>query len=86
MGKQVTPSGSSRLDRALILARDELFSTNNGARPARANVLVVVQSGAPDDVRGADNPYSVAEHMRKNGFNIIGTCIPTCLYKLNYFS
>ena len=41
----ISPGSSARLDKALRLAQTDMFSMNNGARPARADVLIVIQAG-----------------------------------------
>ena len=41
----ISPGSSARLDKALRLAQTDMFSMTNGARPARADVLIVIQAG-----------------------------------------
>ena len=59
----------TRLDKALELARTDLFSVANGDRPGVPNVLIALVDGAQTDVPGARDPVSIAQEIRNDGIN-----------------
>ena len=49
-----------------------MFTLSNGARPARSNVLVVIQGSVPvTSGSGVEDPYDVVEELRDSGLNVL---------------
>lgn len=64
---------TTRTDRALTLAKDELFSAENGAR-SRAHRIVILLTVSTTD-QGSENPGLIADHLRQLGIHVLAIAI-----------
>lgn len=62
-------ASKTRIDKALKLARDEMFTTENGARDKVPKVLITVIDGTQTADTGAEDPNIIAEQLRQNGIS-----------------
>ena len=62
---------TTRLDRALVQARDELFLEKNGARVNVPKVLIVLTDGTQTIDEDSLNPGEVADSLRLDGVKLI---------------
>ncbi len=62
---------TTRIDKALKLARDELFSSRNGARAGIPKLLVVLTDGAQTADADAVDPGDIAKQIRQTGIKVI---------------
>lgn len=60
----------TRIDKALNLARDEMFTTRNGARPGVPKILVLLTDGAQTG-KGSTDPAIPAKQLRDAGVYLI---------------
>jgi len=62
--------GGSRIDRALKLARDELFTTANGARNGAEKILILLSDGYQSSAADMESPINIANELKKQGMKI----------------
>ena len=62
---------TTRIDKALRLTQDEMFSISNGARPGVNKVLFVLTDGSQTQDAGAEDPGDVAKELRDAGIRVI---------------
>ncbi len=65
------PTGKTRIDKALKLARDELLTSKHGARENIPKLLVLLTDGSQTDAEGAVPPGDVAAGLRQSGVRLI---------------
>ena len=58
MGKQ------TRIDKALLLAKNELFTKANGGRDGIPKVLIMLVDGSQTQDTGSQNPITIADELR----------------------
>ena len=69
---QIPLMGSTtRIDKALLLAQVELFSSSNGARPGVPKILVLLTDGSQTQDSDAIDPGDVADDIRSNGIRVL---------------
>ena len=64
-------SKTTRTDKALRLAKNELFTTANGAREGVPKVLIVVIDGSQTRDPSAEDPYQIADELRADGVKVL---------------
>ena len=69
--------GYTRIDKALRVAKDELFAESNGARKSVSKSLVILTDGSQTPVDGAEDPGEIADELRDEGVNIVVVGIGT---------
>ena len=62
---------TTRIDKALRLARKELFSSVNGGRAGVAKLLILLTDGSQTQDAGAEDPKDIADELRADGINIL---------------
>lgn len=62
---------TTRIDKALRLTQNEMFTLPNGARPGVNKVLIILTDGSQTQDAGAEDPGDVAEELRRAGINIL---------------
>lgn len=62
---------TTRIDKALKVAKDELFSKSNGARERVAKILIILTDGAQTRDSDAVDPWTIAETIRNSGVSVI---------------
>lgn len=62
---------TTRIDKALRMARDELFSSKNGARAKVPKLLVILTDGAQTADADAVDPGDIAKEIRQTGVRVI---------------
>lgn len=63
------PGGNTRIDLALTVARDEMFTAANGARVGVSKILVIMTDG--EQSGGYSDPKPIADQFRKMGITVI---------------
>ena len=74
-------NSKSRIDKALEVADRDMFTLSNGAKPAVANLLVIITTETDSNDASAVNPASISGQMIKSGVNIITVGIGPNVYK-----
>lgn len=62
---------TTRIDKALRLTQQEMFTLANGARAGVPKVLILLTDGSQTQDAGAEDPGDVAEELRKDGVKIL---------------
>ncbi len=65
------PTGKTRIDKALKLAKDELLTSKYGARENVPKLLVLLTDGTQTTAEGAVNPGDIAAELRQSGVRLI---------------
>ena len=66
---------TTRIDKALRLTQQEMFSIANGGRPGVNKVLIVLTDGSQTQDAGAEDPGVVAEELRNSGIRVLAVGI-----------
>ena len=66
---------TTRIDEALRLAQEELFSFSNGGRAGVPKILILLTDGSQTQDAGASQPGDIAEELRADGINILAVGI-----------
>ena len=61
----------SRIDVALRMAQNEMFTSSNGARSKARKILIVLTDGSQSNYKGYENPVAVSNELRNNNIEII---------------
>jgi len=64
-------ASTTRIDKALVTARDELFSSTNGARENVPKLLILLTDGSQSKGGDAVDPGKVAKTIRQNDITIL---------------
>ena len=62
---------TTRIDKALRLSQDELFSLSNGARPGIPKIIVLLTDGSQTQDADAVDPGDIADDIRNDGVRIL---------------
>ena len=62
---------TTRIDKALKVSNDELFSVSNGARKDVPKILILLTDGSQTQDRDAVDPGKVAKTLRENDISIV---------------
>lgn len=62
---------TTRIDKALRLSQQEMFTLANGARPGVPKVLILLTDGSQTQDAGAEDPGDVADELRRVGVKIL---------------
>ena len=62
---------TTRIDKALRLARKELFSIANGGRAGATKLLILLTDGSQTPDAGAEDPRDIADEFRADGINVL---------------
>ena len=62
---------TTRIDKALRLAQQELFSPENGGRPELHQILILLTDGTQTKSSKAEHPGDIAKEIRKAGIIVI---------------
>lgn len=62
---------TTRIDRALRLSQNELFSLSNGARPGVPKLMVILTDGSQTNDIDAEDPSLVADEIRRAGIRVL---------------
>ncbi len=65
------PTGKTRIDKALKLAKDELLLSKNGARENVPKLLVLLTDGKQTDDADAIDPGNIATELKQSGVRLI---------------
>ena len=66
---------TTRIDKALRLTQQEMFSIANGGRPGVNKVLIVLTDGSQTQDAAAEDPGVVAEELRNSGIRVLAVGI-----------
>ncbi|XP_047125173.1 collagen alpha-6(VI) chain isoform X3 [Hydra vulgaris] len=66
---------TTRIDRALRLAQNEMFTLENGGRIGVTKLIILLTDGSQTSGGDAEDPDMIADELRKEGFVIIGVGI-----------
>jgi len=59
------------IDRALVIARDEFFTVENGGRPGLKKLVVLITDGNQTKTHAYTPPEEIAEEIRNQGIHIL---------------
>ena len=62
---------TTRIDKALRLAQDQLFTVENGGRPSKPKVLILLTDGSQTKDVDAEDPSIIANELRSNGIKVL---------------
>ena len=62
---------TTRIDKALRLARKELFSIANGGRAGATKLLILLTDGSQTRDAGAEDPGEIVDEFRADGINVL---------------
>ena len=62
---------TTRIDKALRLAQNELFTLENGARPTTPKILILLTDGSQTADADAESPGDIADELRKTGVTLL---------------
>ena len=62
---------TTRTDLALRLAKDQMFTKENGARDGVEKILIVILDGSQTNTPGSEDPTVVADELRAEGVKVI---------------
>ena len=62
---------TTRIDKALKMARDELFKSENGGRTSIPKLVIVLTDGAQTKDADAVDPGDIADEIRRRGVKVI---------------
>uniref|UniRef100_A0A7M5UX15 VWFA domain-containing protein n=1 Tax=Clytia hemisphaerica TaxID=252671 RepID=A0A7M5UX15_9CNID len=62
---------TTRIDKALRMVQNDMFTIANGARPGVNKVLIVLTDGSQTKDAGAEDPSDVAKELRDKGIRVI---------------
>ena len=62
---------TTRIDRALRLTQNELFTLENGARPGIPKILILLTDGSQTQDAGAEDPGVISNELRLSGITVI---------------
>ena len=62
---------TTRIDKALLLAKNELFAIRNGARPGIPKILILLTDGSQTQDVDIMNPKGLADNLRKKGIQVL---------------
>ena len=79
---------TTRIDKALRMTQNELFTPENGARGTTAKILIVLTDGSQTPDPDAENPGLIADEIRKTGVSIVAVGVGngTNLLELDHIS
>ena len=63
--------GHTRIDKALRLAQNEMFTEKNGARLGIPKLIILLTDGSQTWTDGSEDPIVVSEELRKSGVNVV---------------
>ena len=66
---------TTRIDKALRMTQNEMFSIPNGGRPGVTKLLIVLTDGSQTQDAGAEDPGDVADEIRNAGIRVIAVGI-----------
>ncbi len=66
---------TTRIDRALTVAKEQLFSRANGSRARVAKILIVLTDGAQTKGGDAVDPSTIAKTLRESGITVVAVGI-----------
>ena len=61
----------TRIDLALRLAQNEMFTTANGGRSSVPDILILMTDGTQTQTANSEDPATIADELRKTGVTII---------------
>jgi len=61
----------TRIDLALRVAQNDMFTTKNGARAKTPKILILLTDGSQTQSAGAVNPADISKKLRQNGIHVI---------------
>ena len=62
---------TTRIDKALNMAKTEMFTAENGGRPNVPKLIIVLTDGSQTKDADAVDPGDIAEELRKSGIKLI---------------
>ena len=62
---------TTRIDKALNMAKSEMFKAENGGRPNVPKLIILLTDGRQTKDADAMNPGDIAEELRKSGIKLI---------------
>ena len=62
---------TTRIDKALRLTQNELFTLENGARPGIPKILILLTDGSQTQDAGAEDPGDISNELRNSGITLI---------------
>ena len=62
---------TTRIDKALHMAKHQLFKEANGARPNKPKLLVLLTDGSQTPYPDVEDPAKLSEELRKMGIKVI---------------
>ena len=63
--------GLTRIDLALRLAQQKMFTVENGARPELPNIIILLTDGSQTVAQGSEDPATIADELRVAGITIV---------------
>lgn len=63
--------GRTRIDKALQLAKDKMFTSGNGARRGVKKMLILLTDGSQSQDRDAKDPSKISEAIRRTGVDVV---------------
>ena len=68
---------TTRIDKALRLSKNEMFTIKNGGRPGVTKLLILLTDGSQTPGVGVEDPLIIGDELRKDGITIIAIGIGT---------
>ena len=62
---------TTRIDKALRMAQEQLFLDENGARPNKPKLLVLLTDGTQTPYPDAEDPAKISEKLRNMGIKVV---------------
>ena len=62
---------TTRIDKALRLTQNELFTLENGARPGIPKILILLTDGSQTQDAGAEDPGDISNELRQAGVTVL---------------
>ena len=62
---------TTRIDKALRMVQNDMFTIANGGRPGVNKVLIVLTDGSQTQDAGAEDPADIAKELRDKGIRVI---------------